>query len=270
MTRGSIFRGPNPLASGAGVGVRLGRSLGRMLIELIFVALAFTGAAAALGLNGVEMDAALPNSTNAVRCCGDCNDDGAVGVSELVSLVRDALGLETEAECEFGRIGNCGQFPGQAVASMANFQTAIVRSLRGCEGCPLYFGKGDFGSGCAFRGHIELTDGRKLPAEMRVNEVSIFLVLTEAEGGLTVLFNDVVLFGAPTPTPRVRPGRDLVGEFRIGPEDVLQFSNGRLEIGDDGTTMTLALETPRFGVRRIAATYDRKCVWATIGRGGCQ
>ncbi len=161
---------------------------------------------------------AAPASTiGSAECCGDCNGDGTVRVAELISMVRDSLGLGLGAACDFQRIGNCGQYPSQTHSSIANLQTAAVRSLRGCDTCPLIFGKRDFDSGCVFRGHVELTNGRRLPAVMRVNEVSVILKLTEAEGGLTILFNETVAVGAPTPTPRRQPGHEFVGQFEIGP-----------------------------------------------------
>ncbi len=237
--------------------------------SLFLVAVLLTHVVPAPGLTAGAGGGPLGSAADGTHCCGDCDGGATVDVWELVSLVRDALGLAAAPGCDFERIGNCGQFPGQTETTVANLQTAVVRSLRGCSGCPLYFGKGDFESGCTFRGDVELTDGRSLAAEMRVNEVSLFVALTEDEGRLSIFFNDVALVGAPTPTPRIRPGRDFVGQFRIGPEDVLLFTNGLLEIGEDGTTLTLELETPHFGVERIAATYDRECIWS-VREGGCQ
>ena len=204
---------------------------------------------------------------SAVSAAATVTTTGESAWQSWISKVRDALGLGASAACRFEDIGNCGQHPTQKETSIADLQTATVRSLRGCNGCPLIFGKGDFNSGCVFRGHVELIDRRKLPAVMRVNEAAVIVELTESQGRLNIFYN-AVLIGLPTPTPRIRPGRVFVGRFEIGPEDVLLITNGRLEIADDGTTLTLDFETPRFRVKRITATYDPGCIWSTYG--GCQ
>ncbi len=270
MKQGSAICGfLNALLSDAALGAHFRRSSGCSSLRKLLVALLLTGVVAAPGVTGAASVSASGSGPVGTHCCGDCNNDGAVGVSELVSLVRDAIGLAAAPGCGFDRLGNCGQFPGQSETSIANLQTAVVRSLRGCSGCPVYFGKSDFASGCVFRGNVELTDGRRLPAEMLVGDGFIELVLTEDEGGLTIFFDAVAIVGRPTPTPRVRPGREFVGNFQIGPEDVLLSTNGRLVIGEDGTTLTVDFDTPRFGVGGIVATYSRECIWS-IREGGCQ
>lgn len=61
-------------------------------------------------------------------CPGDCDGDGAVGISELIRLVRIALSLDALAVCPVGDTS------GDGAVSIGEIIAAVQRSLNGCGG----------------------------------------------------------------------------------------------------------------------------------------
>jgi hypothetical protein len=59
-------------------------------------------------------------------CAGDCDSDGEVGVNELLTIVRIALGADDVAACPAGDVHGGGTIQVDEIAA------AVYRSLRGC------------------------------------------------------------------------------------------------------------------------------------------
>jgi hypothetical protein len=67
-----------------------------------------------------------PTPTPIGSCAGDCDDDGTVAVSELVSLVRIALELASVSGCQ------AGDLDGSGTIEIGEIVAAVNWSLAGC------------------------------------------------------------------------------------------------------------------------------------------
>lgn len=85
-----------------------------------------TGTVAATATATAE---ATPTATPpAATCTGDCNGDDAVGISELITLVRIALGDAALSECAAGDGDANGEI------TITDLISSVARALTGCSG----------------------------------------------------------------------------------------------------------------------------------------
>jgi len=67
-----------------------------------------------------------PTATPVVRCAGDCNRDGVVGINELVLAVNVALGALPASSC------TACDTNGDGMVSISELVAAVNRALNGC------------------------------------------------------------------------------------------------------------------------------------------
>lgn len=187
-----------------------------------------------------------PSRPARAQCCGDCDENGAVDVSELVTAVSHALN-----GCPVGGRPCCGDCDGSGAVAVNELVTAVGHALAGCPltptpepACSIVFTV-DSQTACSFAGRFNAGCGGILEARLVADSDHMLVGLRVT--GLTVSQTDrgtldpadwVVIEGdlatAPTSTA-------ILGWYtqHAGNRGQLTAMHGRLELADEQRTLRI-------------------------------
>jgi predicted dienelactone hydrolase len=156
-------------------------------------------------------------------CAGDCSDNGAVGIDELITLVNISLGTESVSACMAGDADNDG----------AVTVDEIIRAVSvALDGCPLLpWQPGPFGVG--YRRMTFTKESVTEPGKSRVMDTWLWYPADPATASLHT-------------NPRGRAGVPIVAN--AGPRPLLMFSHGSCGIPTQSLFLTTVLASYGFVV----------------------
>ncbi len=199
-------------------------------------------------------------------CCGDLNDDGRVGVAELVSLVKVVLGQD---EVAFSSVGNCGELNrvGGRV-SVAVLQRSVVSALRGCGRC--VFPLNDMPMECTFRAQLWFTTGEVEVGWARLTNGLVAMNPDDVSDGFShhIFFGGLIVEGVLDRKYITRTGFD--GFLQVVPwyRDTGTTAVGEVALADGGRRLALEFTEPQWQMERLEGFFDEECQWS-VQIGGC-